>query len=139
MVSRSYAQLLNEYGNDFAEWVRQNCAVKLFLSVDDTESREEYVKLCCTIESVDNQDDYLQSFKEVELFDKVRGVGNSVVSVMMNPPFITKFTSAETLLNLYCPLGSCEGRAGEGMGVDKRVGFDVARDEFSSNETIQNN
>ena len=139
LVSRSYAQLLNEYGNDFAEWVRQNCAVKLFLSVDDTESREEYVKLCCTIESVDNQDDYLQSFKEVELFDKVRGVGNSVVSVMMNPPFITKFTSAETLLNLYCPLGSCEARAGEGMGVDKRVGFDVARDEFSSNETIQNN
>ena len=138
LVSRSYAQLLNEYGNDFAEWVKQSCGVKLFLSVDDVESREEYIKLCCTIENVENQDDYLQSFKEVELFDRVRGVGNSVVSVMMNPPVLTRFTSSETLLNLYCPAGNHEGKVGDGMGVDKRISFDVARDSFSSNGANRN-
>jgi len=133
LVSRSYAQLLNEYGDDFAEWVKQNCGVKLFLSVDDVESRDEYVKLCCTVENVESQYDYLQSFKEVELFDRVRGVGNSVVSVMMNPPALTRFTSFETLLNLYCPSGIHEGKAGDGMGVDKRISFDVAKDSFSTN------
>ena len=138
LVGRSYAQLLNEYGDDFAKWVKQQCGVKLFLSVDDTESREEYIKLCCSADNGESQDSYLQSFKEVELFDKVRGIGNSVVSVMMNPPFITRFTSSETLLNLYCPLGFYEGRAGEGMGVDKRISFDVAKDEFLSNGANQN-
>ena len=138
LVSRSYAQLLKEYGDDFAEWVKQNCGVKLFLSVDDVESRDEYVKLCCTVENVESQYDYLQSFKEVELFDRVRGVGNSVVSVMLNPPVLTRFTSSETLLNLYCPSGIHEGKAGDGMGVDKRISFDVAKDAFSTNGANQN-
>ena len=80
----------------------------------------------------------MQSFKEVELFDRVRGVGNSVVSVMMNPPVLTRFTSSETLLNLYCPAGNHEGKVGDGMGVDKRISFDVARDSFSSNGANRN-
>lgn len=127
LVSKSYRQLLAKYGESFANWMKYNCMVKLFLSVDDMESRNEYRELCCISERNETEDDYVQSFKEMELFDKVRGVGNAVVSVFMKPPFITRFTSSETLTNVYYPAGEIESMEAEGLYLDKRVGFDIAR------------
>ena len=127
LVSKSYRQLLAKYGDSFADWMKHNCMVKLFLSVDDMESRNEYRELCCVGERSEPEDDYVQSFKEMELFDKVRGVGNAVVSVFMKPPFITRFTSSETLTNVYYPAGEIESMEAEGLYLDKRVGFDIAR------------
>ena len=127
LVSKSYRQLLAKYGESFANWMKYNCMVKLFLSVDDMESRNEYRELCCVSERNETEDDYVQSFKEMELFDKVRGVGNAVVSVLMNPPFITRFTSSETLTNVYYPAGEIEMTEPEGLYLDKRVGFDITR------------
>ena len=127
LVSKSYRQLLAKYGESFANWMKYNCMVKLFLSVDDMESRNEYRELCCVSERNETEDDYVQSFKEMELFDKVRGVGNAVVSVLMKPPFITRFTSSETLTNVYYPAGEIEITEPEGLYLDKRVGFDITR------------
>ena len=127
LVSKSYRQLLAKYGESFANWMKYNCMVKLFLSVDDMESRNEYRELCCVSERNETEDDYVQSFKEMELFDRVRGVGNAVVSVLMNPPFITRFTSSETLTNVYYPAGEIEMTEPEGLYLDKRVGFDITR------------
>ena len=127
LVSKSYRQLLAKYGESFANWMKYNCMVKLFLSVDDMESRNEYRELCCVSEGNETEDDYVQSFKEMELFDKVRGVGNAVVSVLMKPPFITRFTSSETLTNVYYPAGEIEITEPEGLYLDKRVGFDITR------------
>ena len=127
LVSKSYRQLLAKYGESFANWMKYNCMVKLFLSVDDMESRNEYRELCCVSEGNETEDDYVQSFKEMELFDKVRGVGNAVVSVFMKPPFITRFTSSETLTNVYYPAGEIESMEAEGLYLDKRVGFDITR------------
>lgn len=127
LVSKSYRQLLAKYGESFANWMKYNCMVKLFLSVDDMESRNEYRELCCVSERNESEDDYVQSFKEMELFDRVRGVGNAVVSVLMNPPFITRFTSSETLTNVYYPAGEIEMTEPEGLYLDKRVGFDITR------------
>jgi len=127
LVSKSYRQLLAKYGESFANWMKYNCMVKLFLSVDDMESRNEYRELCCVSERNETEDDYVQSFKEMELFDKVRGVGNAVVSVLKNPPFITRFTSSETLTNVYYPAGEIEMTEPEGLYLDKRVGFDITR------------
>ena len=127
LVSKSYRQLLAKYGESFANWMKYNCMVKLFLSVDDMESRNEYRELCCVSEGNETEDDYVQSFKEMELFDKVRGVGNAVVSVLMKPPFITRFTSSETLTNVYYPAGEIEMTEPEGLYLDKRVGFDITR------------
>ena len=127
LVSKSYRQLLAKYGESFANWMKYNCMVKLFLSVDDMESRNEYRELCCVSEGNETEDDYVQSFKEMELFDKVRGVGNAVVSVLMKPPFITRFTSSETLINVYYPAGEIEITEPEGLYLDKRVGFDITR------------
>lgn len=127
LVSKSYRQLLAKYGESFANWMKYNCMVKLFLSVDDMESRNEYRELCCVSERNETEDDYVQSFKEMELFDKVRGVGNAVVSVLMKPPFITRFTSSETLTNVYYPAGEIEMTEPEGLYLDKRVGFDITR------------
>ena len=127
LVSKSYRQLLAKYGESFANWMKYNCMVKLFLSVDDMESRNEYRELCCVSERNETEDDYVQSFKEMELFDKVRGVGNAVVSVLKNPPFITRFTSSETLTNVYYPAGEIEITEPEGLYLDKRVGFDITR------------
>ncbi len=127
LVSKSYRQLLAKYGEPFANWMKCNCMVKLFLSVDDMESRNEYRELCCVAERDENEDDYVQSFKEMELFDRVRGVGNAVVSVLMKPPFITRFTSSETLTNVYYPAGEIEMTEPEGLYLDKRVGFDITR------------
>ena len=127
LVSKSYRQLLAKYGESFANWMKYNCMVKLFLSVDDMESRNEYRELCCVAERDENEDDYVQSFKEMELFDRVRGVGNAVVSVLMKPPFITRFTSSETLTNVYYPAGEIEMTESEGLYLDKRVGFDITR------------
>ena len=127
LVSKSYRQLLAKYGESFANWMKYNCMVKLFLSVDDMESRNEYRELCCVSEGNETEDDYVQSFKEMELFDRVRGVGNAVVSVLMKPPFITRFTSSETLTNVYYPAGEIEITEPEGLYLDKRVGFDITR------------
>ena len=127
LVSKSYRQLLAKYGESFANWMKYNCMVKLFLSVDDMESRNEYRELCCVSERNETEDDYVQSFKEMELFDRVRGVGNAVVSVLKNPPFITRFTSSETLTNVYYPAGEIEMTEPEGLYLDKRVGFDITR------------
>ena len=127
LVSKSYRQLLAKYGESFANWMKYNCMVKLFLSVDDMESRNEYRELCCVSERNETEDDYVQSFKEMELFDRVRGVGNAVVSVLMKPPFITRFTSSETLTNVYYPAGEIEITEPEGLYLDKRVGFDITR------------
>lgn len=127
LVSKSYRQILAKYGESFANWMKYNCMVKLFLSVDDMESRNEYRELCCVSERNETEDDYVQSFKEMELFDRVRGVGNAVVSVLMKPPFITRFTSSETLTNVYYPAGEIEITEPEGLYLDKRVGFDITR------------
>lgn len=127
LVSKSYRQLLAKYGESFANWMKYNCMVKLFLSVDDMESRNEYRELCCVGERNETEDDYVQSFKEMELFDRVRGVGNAVVSVLVKPPFITRFTSSETLTNVYYPAGEIEITEPEGLYLDKRVGFDITR------------
>ena len=127
LVSKSYRQLLAKYGDAFADWMKYNCMVKLFLSVDDTESRNEYRELCCSAEKSENQDEYVQAFKEMELFDRVRGVGNAVVSVFMKPPFLTRFTSSETLTNTYYPAGEIEMIEPEGLYLDKRVGFDITK------------
>ena len=127
LVSKSYKQLLVKYGDSFANWMKYSCMVKLFLSVDDMESRNEYRELCCMCERSETEDDYVQSFKEMELFDRVRGVGNAVVSVLMKPPFITRFTSSESLSNVYYPAGKLEVMETEGLYLDKRVGFDITR------------
>ena len=129
LVSKSYRQLLAKYGDSFANWMKNNCKVKLFLSVDDMESRAEYKELCCSSGKDENQDDYVQSFKEMELFDRVRGVGNAVVSVFMKPPFLTRFTSSEMLNNVYYPAGEIEMAEPMGFYLDKRVGFDITRQE----------
>lgn len=127
LVSKSYRQLLAKYGDAFANWMKYICMVKLFLSVDDMESRNEYRELCCVSERSECQDDYVQSFREMELFDRVRGVGNAVASVLMKPPFITRFTSSESLTNVYCPAGDMESFENEGLYLDKRIGFDITQ------------
>ncbi len=103
LIAKSYTQLLKKYGEKFSDWLKADCSLKLFLSVDDLESRKEYCELCCS--HLGNEAQAIQSLKEIEMFDKVNGVGNAVVSLFDKPPFTTRFTPSYKILSLICPEG----------------------------------
>lgn len=49
LVVQSYSQLNSKYGNDVAETLKGNCAIKIFIGTDDIKTCEEFSKLCGNI------------------------------------------------------------------------------------------
>jgi len=103
LVAKSYTQLTSQYGKGFEGWIKYHCNVKMFLSADDVESKKDYCELCCGRIDAKTEEEKTPTFQEIEIFDKVKGVGNAVVSLFNGPPKTTQFTPAYKLYGLYFP------------------------------------
>ncbi len=122
LIAKSYAQLIKQYGEAFGEWVKTECQVKLFLNAEDGERRKEYYELCCG-----KSDGEALSKAEMELYDKVNGLGNAVVAIYNAQPFITKFTPSYKHPNDFFPEGDMPERSVEADSSYWGACFDISR------------
>lgn len=131
LIAQSYEQLVEIYGANICDWIKGDGVIKMFLSADDIKSKKEYCELCCVKDGAEEISE--PSIAEIEIFDKVKGVGNAVVAIGDNPPCPTHFTNACNLFELYCPEGGVEITEREKRELDAPLLFDIGSLRRDSN------
>ncbi len=124
LITNSHEQIVAQYGEEFGDWVMNECQVKLFLNAENPKRQAEYFRFSDRrrAECAD-----VQVVGDMELFDKVSGLGYAVAMVYDAEPFVTKFTPSYKLRDDLFPEGDKEGRVPNGEPSYLGTCFDIAK------------
>lgn len=151
MVVQSYAQLNNVYGNEVADIIKSNCAVKMFIGSNDINTCKEYSELCGNITVVTqssstviegnntNLSNQIQTRpliypSELQRLNKPGDIGHAIIVTFGNYPLKSYFTPSFKV-PLYVTGKMDTSRLSENLFEEDKVFYDVSkRNEIISNE-----